>query len=116
MNLTDKDHKRNLRGIALYGGILFIILVVGFYYSDLNKKEDRLLKSNGESTIGKVVSIRTSTRSVYVRYEYFVNGKEYKDVENTKNRRVKVGEEYYIEYLPNNPTINRIRLDKKYIE
>ena len=94
--------------------ILFIcIVIIGIYYKQKGKSEDKLLDKNAQTTIGTVTSIRYSTRGDWVRYAYAINGNKFEDVKNTYNKGIYVGDAYEVEYLPNNPELNRINFDKK---
>ena len=113
MAISEKEDKNNTKQFLIYTLMLMCIIAIGFYVKQKGKKEDKLLDEKGEITVGNVVSIRYTTRGDWVRYMYEVKGNSYKDVRNTYKKGISVGQKYEVEYLPSNPEVNRINLDKK---
>lgn len=115
MQTSSKNYNSNRHKIEFFIYlILFIgIIIVGLYVKNKGKEEDKTLDKKGCLTKGIVVSIRYSTRGEWIRYEYQIDGKKFKDTKNTYKKNIKVGDIYKIEYLPSDPEVNRIILDKK---
>jgi len=113
MAINDTEYRKNTRQFILYSLIFVCIVIIGIYYKQKGKSEDKLLDKNAHITIGTVTSIRYSTRGDWVRYMYVIKGNKFEDVKNTYSKGINVGDAYEVEYLPNNPEINRINFDKK---
>jgi len=113
MAISEKEHKKNTKQFLVYSLIFICIIALGIHFKQKGKNEDKLLDEKGMVTIGNIISIRYSTRGDWVRYTYVINGNAFKDVRNTYKKGISVGQKYEVEYLPANPEVNRINLDKK---
>jgi hypothetical protein len=113
MAISEKEHKRNTKQFLVYSLIFICIIAVGIYVKQKGERGDEQLDKHGASTIGWVYYTQNSTRGLWVKYNFKVENKTIKGVFRTHKKGINVGQKYEVEYLPANPEINRINLNKK---
>jgi hypothetical protein len=113
MAISEKEHKRNTKQFLIYSLVFICIIAIGIYVKQKGKREDEQINKYGSSTIGWVYYTQNSTRGVWVKYNFKVENKTFKGVLRTYKKGIEVGQKYEVEYLPSNPEVNRINLDKK---
>jgi hypothetical protein len=108
-------NKKYTIGVFLFCLCIFSIIAFGTY-------QDWELQNNGVFTVGKLTDVSYDRRGKYhLHYEYFVNGKKYKDKTvthyfNCINDKKCIGNEYKVIYSSKNPSNSDIELGelKKY--
>lgn len=113
MAISEKEHKQNTKQFLIYSLAFISIIAIGIYVKQKGKREDEQINKYGSSTIGWIYHTQNSTRGLWLKYNFKVYNKTFKGVLRTYKKGIKVGQKYEVEYLPSNPEINRINLDKK---
>lgn len=110
---TGKKNKKDTIELLVYALIFACFIVAGFYVKGINKKENEQLDKHGVSAFGKIYHTRGGTRGMSVKYYFKVDDKTFKGLLTTYKKGICVGQKYEVEYLPTNPEINRINLNKE---
>jgi uncharacterized protein YpmS len=112
-NKKDKEYKKLKKEFFIYLTLFVIFIAVSFIFKIQEEKDNEKLDSYGQVTEGMIYSRRETTKGFIIKYAYFAEGEKYDDVTNTRNEHINVKDIFEVEYLPGNPDINRINLDKK---
>jgi CubicO group peptidase (beta-lactamase class C family) len=105
---TKSEYRRSTNYEA-YMNLLDILLDAKIEY----KKETEILKSQGNKTIGQIISVMRKESGVdFFKYRFVLNGQEYIGWSSSADNIFGSGE-YTVTYSPDNPKINRIDLNSK---
>lgn len=111
--MTIGKKRRDTIELLVYTLIFACFIIAGFYVRGINKKENELLDKHGVSVFGKIYHMRGGTRGMSVKYYFKVDDRTFKGLLTTYKKGICVGQKYEVEYLPTNPEINRINLNKE---